>query len=128
MTFAAGRDALWIYEVNPIDARNCRVTQTACFPRETMDLPDFDARAKAYYHRLDAAIAEDIPALKNSNAASTRPMPCKVRFYFVLSQIPLRSLTGTPGNCWGARLQSNCFRLKPLARCARSTLRCALAA
>jgi phenylpropionate dioxygenase-like ring-hydroxylating dioxygenase large terminal subunit len=74
MTFATGRDALWIYEANPIDARNCRVTQTACFPKDIAALPDFPARAQAYYHRLDAAIAEDIPALENQQRGLNSPV------------------------------------------------------
>jgi len=70
MTFAAGRDALWMYEAYPnVDgsspAESCRVVQSICFPPETMALPDFDAHAAAYIERLDAALEEDIPALEN---------------------------------------------------------------
>ena len=73
MTFAAGSDALWIYDVNPIDARRCHVTQTVCFHRETVVLPAFSDRVEAYYHRLDAAIAEDIPALENQQVGLNLP-------------------------------------------------------
>ena len=39
--------------------------QTACFPPETIQHDDFNDRVAAYYHELDAALAEDIPALIN---------------------------------------------------------------
>ncbi len=80
MTFAAGRDALWIYEANPIDAGRCQVTQTACFPAELAAQPDFEARVAPYYHRLDAAIAEDIPALENQQRGLNSPFARQGRF------------------------------------------------
>ena len=80
MTFAAAGDALWIYEANPIDARRCRVTQTICFPQQIADLPDFEARAQHYYHRLDAAIEEDIPALENQQRGLNSPAAVQGRF------------------------------------------------
>ena len=80
MTFAAGRDALWIYEANPIDAGRCHVTQTACFPAELAARPDFEALVAPYYHRLDAAIAEDIPALENQQRGLNSPFAQQGRF------------------------------------------------
>ncbi|WP_282607698.1 aromatic ring-hydroxylating dioxygenase subunit alpha [Pelagibius sp. Alg239-R121] len=80
MTFAAASDSLWIYEANPIDARSCRVTQTICFPQEVTEWPDFEARAKHYYHRLDAAIAEDIPVLENQQRGLNSPFAVQGRF------------------------------------------------
>ena len=65
MTFAIGADALWIYEAYPLGPGRCEVHQTICFPPETIELEDFAERVKYYYHRMDAAIEEDIPALEN---------------------------------------------------------------
>lgn len=65
MAFAAGKDALWIYEAYPLAADKCHVVQTLCFPPETMATADFHARAEAYLERADAALDEDIPALEN---------------------------------------------------------------
>jgi len=73
ITFAAGTDALWIYEAYPLGAARCHVVQSACFPRETVDHPDFTGRVEAYYERLDAALAEDIPALVNQQRGLTSP-------------------------------------------------------
>ena len=65
LTFAAGCDALWIYEAYPLTAERCHVVQTICFPKETMALPAFEENARIYMERLDAALEEDIPALEN---------------------------------------------------------------
>ena len=80
MTFAAGRDALWVYEANPLDAGHCAVTQTTCFPCEVAGLPDFEVRAAAYYHRMDAALEEDIPALENQQRGLSSPDARQGRF------------------------------------------------
>ena len=73
MTFAAGVDALWLYEAYPISADRCHVVQTACFPPETVAQPDFEEKVAAYYERLDAALDEDIPALVNQQRGLSNP-------------------------------------------------------
>ena len=73
MTFAAGVDALWLYEAYPITADRCHVVQTACFPPETIAQPDFEEKVAAYYERLDAALDEDIPALINQQRGLSNP-------------------------------------------------------
>ena len=72
MTFAANNDALWCYEAYPIEANRCKVFQTACFPPQTVALPEFEKKSISYLERLDAALAEDIPALINQQ----RGMSC----------------------------------------------------
>lgn len=73
MTFAAGTDALWLYETYPLGPNRCQVYQTACFPPETVAHPEFEKRVAAYYHRLEAALAEDIPALVNQQRGMSSP-------------------------------------------------------
>ncbi|WP_317057415.1 aromatic ring-hydroxylating oxygenase subunit alpha [Roseovarius rhodophyticola] len=80
MTFAAGRDALWVYEAYPLGPNQCRVIQTACFPRETLDLTGADEALAAYHIRLDAAIDEDIPALENQQRGLASPDAAQGRF------------------------------------------------
>ncbi len=80
MTFAAGVDAVWIYEAYPLAADRCLVYQTACFPPETVQHEGFEERVKAYYHRLDAALAEDIPALVNQQKGLSHPDAVQGRF------------------------------------------------
>ena len=67
LTFAIGDDALWIYEVYPLTSEICEVFQTTCFPESTTNLNNFETLSKQYYHRMDAAIEEDIPALINQH-------------------------------------------------------------
>lgn len=67
MTFAAGVDAMWVYEAYPLEAGQCLVRQLACFPPETVANARFEEAAQGYYHRLDAALAEDLPALENQH-------------------------------------------------------------
>lgn len=73
MTFAAGRDALWVYEAYPLGPGRCHVVQTACFPPETLDLPGAAEKIGFYHERLDAALAEDIPALVNQQRGLASP-------------------------------------------------------
>lgn len=80
MTFAAGRDALWVYEAYPLGPNQCRVIQSACFPRETLDQPDVEEALAAYHTRLDAAIDEDIAALENQQRGLASPDAAQGRF------------------------------------------------
>ena len=80
MTFAIGIDAMWVYHVYPLTSDRCLVYQTACFPPETIQHDDFDDRVVAYYHRLDAALAEDIPALTNQQKGLSNPDAQQGRF------------------------------------------------
>jgi phenylpropionate dioxygenase-like ring-hydroxylating dioxygenase large terminal subunit len=73
MTFAAGTDALWVYEAYPLGPERCQVVQTACFPPETLAMPEAETRIAAYHARLDAALAEDVPALENQHKGLTHP-------------------------------------------------------
>ena len=73
MTFAAGSDAVWIYEVHPDGRGACEVTQYCCFAPETRMAEGFEAKAAHYHHRLDAALDEDVPALVNQQLGLASP-------------------------------------------------------
>ena len=73
MTFAAGRDALWVYQAYPLGPDRCQVFQTACFPPETVASEGFTQKAALYHDRLDAALDEDIPALVNQQRGLASP-------------------------------------------------------
>ncbi len=73
LTFAVGVDAMWVYEAYPVTASRCMVRQTACFPPETIKQNGFEDKVQAYYHRLDAALDEDIPALVNQQNGLSHP-------------------------------------------------------
>ena len=73
MTFAASTDSIWIYEAYPIGANRCMAYQTICFPSQTVDLDDFEEKAKYYYDRFDAAVEEDRIALENQQLGLASP-------------------------------------------------------
>lgn len=83
MTFAAGTEAMWVYEVYPMAPDRTHVAMTACFPPETVEREGFEAAARFYYDRLDAAIAEDIPALESQQTGLTSPFARQGRFSFL---------------------------------------------
>ena len=65
LSFAAGTDAIWLYETYPLGPHKCLVYQTTVFHPDTMALPEFKEKVEQYHIRMDAALAEDIPALEN---------------------------------------------------------------
>ena len=80
MTFAAGGESIWVYEAYPIAPDRTLVGMTACFPAETVARDDFEDRVRHYYERLDAAIAEDIPALENQQLGLSSPFARQGRY------------------------------------------------
>ena len=80
MTFAIGVDAMWVYHVFPLAPDRCLVYQTACFPQETIETDRFEEQVAAYYHRLDTALDEDIPALINQQKGMSNPDAQQGRF------------------------------------------------
>lgn len=80
MAFAAGTDALWVYEAYPLGPDRCRVVQTACFPPKTLDTPGAKEKISIYHDRLDAALAEDVDALENQQRGLSNPDAQQGRF------------------------------------------------
>ena len=73
MTFAAGADALWMYEAYPEGADRCRVVQTCCLPPTTLADPANVDKIEAYLRRLDAALDEDIEVLTSQHQGLSSP-------------------------------------------------------
>jgi len=80
MAFAAGTDALWVYEAYPLGPDRCHVVQSACFPPETLAMPGAEAKIVTYHDRLDAALAEDVEALENQQRGLSNPDARQGRF------------------------------------------------
>ncbi len=80
MAFAACVDAFWVYEAYPLGPDKCLVYQTTCFPAETIARPEFETQLAAFYHRLDAALAEDVPALMDQHRGLSSPDAQQGRF------------------------------------------------
>lgn len=80
MTFAASTEAIWVYEATPLDTNKCRVVMSVCFPQETTEHEEFETRARVYYDRMDAALAEDIPALERHYKGLDSPFAIQGRY------------------------------------------------
>ena len=87
MTFAAGSEAVWVYEAYPLAAGRTRVGQTLCFPTEIAAREDFKTRVRPYYERADALLDEDIPMLERQYAGLTSPFAAQGRFSHLESSI-----------------------------------------
>jgi phenylpropionate dioxygenase-like ring-hydroxylating dioxygenase large terminal subunit len=97
MTFAACFDSLWMYQAYPLGTDKCQVVQTVGFPKETLEVTDFEQRALAYYQRIDCALEEDLPFLKEQQVGLTSPFARQGRF---------SALEPSVGNfaCWYAEV------------------------
>ena len=80
MTFAAGAEAVWVYEARPLAPDRCHVVMSVCFPPETIAGAGFGAKAARYYARMDAALEEDRVALERQQAGLTSPFARQGRF------------------------------------------------
>ena len=80
LTFAACFDALWMYQAYPVSTDCCKVTQTIAFPGPSVERADFAARAEIYYRRIDTALAEDLPFLREQQAGLASPFARQGRF------------------------------------------------
>jgi len=80
MTFAAGTEAMWVYEARPVDPARCHVTMSVCFPPETVAAQQFEEKAAHYYQRMDEALDEDLVMLERQQAGMTSPAARQGRF------------------------------------------------
>lgn len=80
MTFAAGKESLWVYEACPLSANRCHVVQSICFPEQSTTTDGFAEKEQFYYDRLDSALEEDRIALENQHAGLSSPFARAGRF------------------------------------------------
>jgi choline monooxygenase len=52
-------DCVWYIELHPLGPTRTRVVVGSCFPKATVERPDFAEKAAYYYKRWDKSIAED---------------------------------------------------------------------
>jgi len=79
-TFALSQDSMWMYQAFPLSADRCWVKQTISFPAESVALADFDERARHYYERIDAALDEDLPFLRQQQVGLNSKFARQGRF------------------------------------------------
>ncbi|MEM7562604.1 MAG: aromatic ring-hydroxylating dioxygenase subunit alpha [Pseudomonadota bacterium] len=80
MTYALSQDSMWIYQAFPVTADRCHVTQTICFPSNSVEMEDFETRAQHYYERIDTALSEDLPFLQKQQHGLNSKFACQGRF------------------------------------------------
>jgi choline monooxygenase len=81
--FACAQDSMWWLAVRPVTVDRTVLSLGGCFPRETVALPDFVARAQAYYHRWRRVADEDVGILEKQQrglrSCKSRPGPLSSR-------------------------------------------------
>ena len=65
-------DCVWYIELHPLGPTRTRVVVGSCFPKATIERPDFADKVQYYYKRWDKSIAEDneIARVQQSGMAS----------------------------------------------------------
>ncbi len=81
--FACAQDSMWWLAVRPVAVDRTVLSLGGCFPRETVALPDFAARAQAYYDRWRRVAEEDVGILEKQQrglrSCKFRPGPLSSR-------------------------------------------------
>ncbi len=67
--FAAAQDCFWWLSVRPLACDRSVLSVGGCFPRESVALPDFPARAAPYYDRWEKVALEDVGILERQQIA-----------------------------------------------------------
>ena len=80
MTFAAGREAMWMLEAWPREADSCRAVMSVCFPQTTRRGSGFETASRHYYRRMDEAMDEDIAILERQQGGMASPDAVPGRF------------------------------------------------
>lgn len=80
LTFAASAETAWTYDVLPVSPQSSRVGMTVCFHPNALNSGDFEQRARRYYERMDAALAEDLPMPERQQRRFTSPYASPGRF------------------------------------------------
>ena len=81
-------DSVWYLELQPQGPNRTRVIHGACFPRKTVERPDFEAKVPYYYKRWDTTLAEDnaVAALQQRGLKS--PLAPRGRFSHLEPLVP----------------------------------------
>lgn len=71
--FAASTDSMWSFECYPQGPDRTKYAMNMCFPKSTVERPDFQELARAYFDRWDTGIVEDNTILERQQAGLTSP-------------------------------------------------------
>jgi choline monooxygenase len=75
-------DCMWYLELLPQGPDRTVLIHGGCFPRTTVEHPDFAAVVARYYHRWDTTITEDIVASEWQQRGLSSPLAARGRFSF----------------------------------------------
>lgn len=75
-------DCMWYLELHPHAADRTTLVHGACFPRQTVERPDFAEMSQRYFHRWDTTIGEDIEASERQQMGLASPLAARGRFSF----------------------------------------------
>jgi choline monooxygenase len=67
--FAVAQDCMWWLAVRPVSHDRSVLSIGGCFPKDSVALPDFAARAAPYYDRWDKVAREDVSILERQQIA-----------------------------------------------------------
>jgi choline monooxygenase len=80
--FALTTDCCWYLELRPHGPHRTTLVHGACFPRETVNRPDFAEVATRYYRRWDKTAGEDIQAAEWQQRGLFSPIAGRGRFSY----------------------------------------------
>ncbi len=69
LQFAVAQDCMWWLNVTPLAHDRSLLEIGGCFPKQTLDDPDFEAKAKPYYDRWELVGREDVGILEKQQKA-----------------------------------------------------------
>ena len=75
-------DCMWYLELRPHGPDLTTLVHGGCFPRTSVERPDFEEVAARYYRRWDTTIAEDIVASEWQQRGLSSPLASRGRFSF----------------------------------------------
>jgi choline monooxygenase len=67
--FCCAQDCMWWLSVRPVAADRTVLSIGGCFPRKTVEQPNFEADAAPYYKRWEAVALEDVGVLEKLQTA-----------------------------------------------------------
>lgn len=81
--FATTKDCMWFLQTIPLGPARMRLSVGSCFPRSTVERPDFEEVVQRYYRRWDKSIPEDnaISERQQAGLASSLARPGRLSMH-----------------------------------------------
>lgn len=79
---AVTTDCMWTFECHPLGPEETLLVHTSCFPRSSVERPDFEELVKNYYKRQDMVVREDNEIAENQQRGLRSPFARAGRFSY----------------------------------------------